>query len=146
MITNETTTGALSGRIAAAATLARGGTPADAARAAGVGPATISRWRRDAAFVADVDRMSAAASEGVIDNLAAAADALAFAAVRAVGVLADLLTAESEHVRRGAARDILTLAGSLREHVEFAERIEELEARSGAVQGGPRMVSREWPA
>ena len=75
MIANEPRNGGLSGRIAAAATLARGGTPADAARAAGVAAATISRWRREPAFVADVDRMAAVASESVTDNLAAAADA-----------------------------------------------------------------------
>ena len=136
MIDNGTVQ-SLTGRPAAAATLARGGTPAEAARAAGVKPPTVSRWRRDPAFAADVAAFSEAAGRDVLAALTEASEALAAEAVASVRTLAALrdTATESPQVRRGAARDILDLALRLREHVALEERVADIEARLAEPNG-----------
>jgi hypothetical protein len=127
--------GSLTGRPAAAGVLASGGSVSEAAVAAGVHVATVTRWRKDPAFCADVDRLTSAARIDVTARLAEASEALAVEATSSVRVLAELRdSAESPQVRRGAARDILTLCLELRKHlvvykVPHAEVMEELRRR-----------------
>jgi len=130
----------LSGRPAAAATLARGGTPGEAARAAGVTPATVSRWRHDPAFVADVAALAEVAGRDVLAALTEASEALAAEAVASVRTLAELRDSatESPQVRRGAARDILDLALRLREHVALEGRVADIEERLAEPNGRTR--------
>jgi hypothetical protein len=64
----------------------------------------------------------------------AAVGKLANASTRAVRTLTNLLTAESESVRLGAARSILELGAKLRESAELEQRISELEYRSYGTQ------------
>jgi hypothetical protein len=128
----------LAGKPAAAAVLARGGSAAEAAKSAGVAESTISR-RKAPGFCADVDRLTEAVRLDVTAQLSEASEALASEALQSVRVLAELRdSAESPQVRRGAARDILTLCLELREHVVLEERLTELEARVEASESAER--------
>lgn len=126
-------TGGIAGRPAAAAALARGASVTVAAREAGVARGTVSRWQGDPAFMSDVERMQAKATDATAEQLAEAAAALARVTVHAVDVLAALLGADAERERRMAAVAILTLAQDLRRHVELEDRVAALEA---ATAGG----------
>jgi len=102
------------------AALAGGSTVEDAASAAGVGVATVYRRLKEPEFRARVD---GARSEMIGRAVARLADA----STAAVDRLTKLLTAESESVQLGAARNILELGAKLREHVDLAERVRALE-------------------
>jgi hypothetical protein len=114
-----------SGRKAAddvlALALAAGATVADAARQAGVSERTVYRRLDDTAFRWRVTHTRASFVSQTVGLLA---DAMTDAA----RTLRDLLTADSDAVRLGAARAILDAGVRLRESEELAERIAVLEA------------------
>jgi transposase-like protein len=122
----------LTGRIAAAGVLARGGSVSEAATAAGVARATVNRWRKQQDFVADVADLAATVRQDVAADLADASALLATEALASVRVLAELRDSatDSPQVRRGAARDILQLGLQLRTALELEERLAALEART----------------
>jgi hypothetical protein len=107
---------------ALALALASGLTAGDAAERAGVAPRTAYRRLADAAFRAHVAELRA---EMVGRALGKMADGMAEAA----DILRQLLRAEKESVRLGAARALLELTVRLRESVELEERVRVLEER-----------------
>jgi hypothetical protein len=100
--------------------LATGQTLRDAAAAAGVGERTATRRWADPAFrrrVADLRGDMVQRSLGRLsDGMAEAAD-----------VLRQLLKAEADTVKLGAARSLMELGAKLREVVELASKVDELE-------------------
>jgi hypothetical protein len=106
---------------ALALAVATGQTLRDAAQAAGIGERTASRRWADPAFRR---RVSELRGDMVQRSLGRMADGMAEAA----DVLRQLLAAESESVRLGAARSLLELGAKLRESIELEERIGEVEA------------------
>ena len=102
------------------AALAAGRTLQEAAETAGVSARTVSRRFTDPAFKA---RIQAICGETIGRALGRMADGMTIAA----DVLRELLKAEAENVRLGAARALLDLGLKLREHTETEERIVALE-------------------
>jgi hypothetical protein len=114
-----------------AAALATGQTLRAAAVTAGIAERTAARrWadpdfrRRVAGLRGDLVQ---AAMGRMADGMSAAAD-----------VLRQLLTAQSENVRLGAARSLLELGVKLRETVELEDRFAALEAALSEVREGDR--------
>lgn len=103
------------------AALASGATVAAAAKQAGVAERTVYRRLEDADFRRQVHE-----ARGEI--LARTVGTLAEATTRAVSTLCELLEAEAEPVRLGAARAILAEVVRLREHVDLDARLREIEA------------------
>jgi len=104
---------------ALALAVASGQTLRDAAQAAGIGERTASRRWADPAFRR---RVSELRDDMVQRSLGRMADGM----TEAADVLRQLLAAESESVRLGAARSLLELGVKLRESVELEEEIGEL--------------------
>ena len=104
---------------ALALAVASGQTLRDAAQAAGIGERTASRRWADPAFRR---RVSELRGDMVQRSLGRMADGM----TEAADVLRQLLAAESESVRLGAARSLLELGVKLRESVELEEEIGEL--------------------
>jgi hypothetical protein len=116
---------------ALAVALASGQTLRDAAGTAGVSERTATRRWADPVFRRRVAELR---GELVGRSLGCLADGMAEAA----GVLRQLLSAQSESVRLGAARSLLELGVKLRESVEIEERlraVEEHAARKGKGKG-----------
>ena len=116
------------------AALATGATVRDAAAAAGVAERTVYRRLEDPTFRHQVDDARA-------ELIATAVARLGAAATKAVGKLEDLLTAESEAVRLGAAKAILDAALRWREHQDLTERVAALEAHLTQEGGSKRWAS-----
>jgi hypothetical protein len=106
--------------------LAAGRTVTESAEAAGIGERTAYRRLEDPAFRRLVSELRRQMVDVIVGRLVDAS-------TRAVKTLNDLLTAESESVRLGAARSILELGTKFRQLNELEERISELEARSHGV-------------
>jgi hypothetical protein len=102
--------------------LATGQTLRAAAEAIGIGERTATRRWADAAFRRRVAELR---GDMVQRSLGRMADGMSDAAAK----LRELLGAESETVRLGAARALLELGVKLRESVELEERLAELERR-----------------
>jgi hypothetical protein len=100
--------------------LAAGQTVRDAARAAGVGERTATRRVAEPAFLRRVADLRA-------DMVGRALGRMADAMTAAADTLRQLLTARSENVRLGAARSLLELGVKLRESVELEQRLLALE-------------------
>src|SRR5262249_15556270 len=109
--------------------VATGQTLRDAARAAGVSERTAARRWADPAFRGRVTRLR---GDMVQRSLGRMADGMAEAA----DVLRQLLGAESESVRLGAARSLLELAVKLRDSVELEGRLQALEEALAATRQG----------
>ena len=121
------------------AALAGGATVRDAASAAGIGEATAHRRLKESAFARRVDEARAEILAGAMARLSAGT-------TRAVETLTDLLAAESESVRLGAARSILDTALRWREHAELAERLDAVEAWiEVAGEGSEGGAPTRWP-
>ena len=105
---------------ALALALATGQTLRGAAAANGIGERAATRRMADPAFRRRVGELR---GEMVSRALGRMADGMADAADK----LRELLAAESESVRLGAARALLELGTKLRESVELADRVDELE-------------------
>ena len=103
------------------AALAAGASVPAAARAGGVSEATVYRRLREPAFRRQVDEARA-------EMLGRALARLSATCSRAATTLADLLAAESESVRLGAARSILDVALRWREQDELARRLDNIES------------------
>jgi hypothetical protein len=121
---------------ALALALAAGSTLHAAAAEAGIGATTAKRWLREQpAIIRRVGElraeMTAQALGRLIDNMASAADTLAYLSRKA----------ESETVRLGAARAVLELANKTRETVELEERLQALE-KQVASKGSNQWQSR----
>jgi hypothetical protein len=101
--------------------LATGQTLRDAAAATGIGERTATRRMADPAFRRRIGELR---GDMVGRALGRMADGMAEAADK----LRELLTAESESVRLGAARALLELGVRLRESVELEARLVALEA------------------
>ena len=101
--------------------LAVGATVEQAAERAGVSARTAHRRLEDADFVRRVDEARA-------ELLGRAMARLSATCTSAVTTLGDLLTAESESVRLGAARSILDVALRWREHEDLAARLDHVES------------------
>jgi hypothetical protein len=106
---------------ALALAVAAGQTLRDAAAAVGVSERTAARRWADAAFRLRVSNLR---TEMVQRSLGRMADGMSDAAAK----LRELLTAESESVRLGAARALLELGVKLRESVELEARLLAVEA------------------
>jgi len=113
---------------ALALAVASGQTLRDAAQQAGIGERTASRRWADPAFRR---RVSELRGDMVRRSLRRMADGM----TEAADVLRQLLAAQSESVRLGAARSLLELGGKLRESVELEEEIGELRQIIGELQG-----------
>lgn len=109
------------GEAALLAALAAGATVRDAARQAGISERTASRCMEDPGFRQRVQEAKA-------EIVARAASQLADAATDAAKTLRDLLEAEADSIKLGAARAILELGTKLRESVELEQRLAALEA------------------
>ena len=107
---------------ALALAVAAGQTLRNAAVAVGVSERTAARRWADPAFRCRVSQLR---GEMVQRSLGRLADGV----TEAADVLRQLLAAESEAVRLGAARSLLELGVKLREPVELEERLAALEAR-----------------
>jgi hypothetical protein len=103
-----------------ATALAAGATTAEAAERSGLSARTVRRRMTDKAFMAGVDALRAEMTSRALGKLA---DGMAGAA----DVLRDLLGAERESVRLGAARSVLEMGARLREAVEVEGRLREVE-------------------
>jgi hypothetical protein len=116
------------------AELAAGRTVAEACRRAQVSEATARRWLQEPGFREEIRTVRAALLERAVGQLA---DATA----EAVTTLRELLGAESETARLGAARAILdgTLKGL--DVVDIQVRLAALEARAAAEATPPRRGS-----
>jgi hypothetical protein len=108
---------------ALAVALATGRTLRDAAAGVGIAERTAARRWADPAFRRRVGELR---GDMVARSLGRLADHMSDAAE----VLHQLLAAESESVRLGAARSLLELGVKLRESVELEERLQALEARA----------------
>jgi hypothetical protein len=113
---------------ALAVAIASGQTLLDAARSADVEERTAAQRWADASFRR---RVAALRSEMVACSLGRMADGMAEAA----DTLRQLLQAEGESVRLGAARSILELGNKLRESVELEQQIQELQGRVDELRG-----------
>jgi hypothetical protein len=100
--------------------LATGKTRAEAARAARVSEATVTRRRRDPAFRALVNEIRTRMVDEAIGKLT---DALS----KSAGRLAALVDSEDEQTALRAARSVLDSAIRLREFADLAGRVEALE-------------------
>lgn len=120
---------------ALALAVATGQTLRDAAQQVGIGERTASRRWADPGFRR---RVSELRGDMVQRSLGRMADGMAEAA----DVLRQLLAAESESVRLGAARSLLELGVRLRESVELEERIATLERH--AEEAGQMRTGHEW--
>ncbi len=109
--------------------LASGVTVRDAAATAGVGETTVYRCLKEPELRRRVYRAQS-------EMVGQAAARLSAARTSAADTLKDLLTAESETVRLGAARSILELGMKLREQEDLAERVAALEGQLSPDQGG----------
>jgi hypothetical protein len=107
--------------------LASGQTLRDAAAATGIGERTATRRCVDTAFRRRVAELRGDMVQRALGRMA---DGMAEAADK----LRQLLAADSESVRLGAARALLELGVKLRESVELAERLDALER---LMAGGP---------
>jgi hypothetical protein len=105
--------------------LARGESVPAAARAAGFSERTARRRAVDPDLRLQVRQARSAL-------LARAVGQLADATMAAVETLRELLAAEGESVRLGAARSILDAAMRGSELIDLAERVESLEAQAAA--------------
>jgi hypothetical protein len=103
--------------------LAGGRTVRAAARAAGVGERTAARRLADPAFRRQVAELRAEMVERALGRAARGMSA-------AADTLRQLLRAEKESVRLGAARALLELTVRLREGVELEQRLRALEERA----------------
>ena len=110
--------------------LAAGATVEAAAAHAKVSPATVYRRLQQPEFRTRVEEVRRETLERTTAQLSATG-------LQAVTTLRNLLNADSEHVRLGAARGILELGTRLRESLELEQRLAALEAASG-MQGGQR--------
>jgi HEAT repeat protein len=108
---------------ALALALASGQTLRAAAAAVGVGERTATRRWADAAFRRHVSELRG-------DMVGRALGRMADGMSEAADVLRQLLAAESETVRLGAARSLLELGVKLRESVELEARLQALEERA----------------
>jgi HEAT repeat protein len=113
---------------ALALALATGQTLRAAAEATGIGERTATRRWADPAFR---HRVAELRGEMVQRALGCMADGMGEAADK----LRQLLTAESESVRLGAARALLELGVKLRESVELEQRLLVLEQRAAEEEG-----------
>lgn len=103
--------------------LASGLTQVAAAKAAGIGPRTLTRWlRTDPEFRAQLEQARAAVFERAADTAASRVE-------QALATLESLLTSEFEFARLGAARAIVESACRLREIVDLSERVSRIEER-----------------
>jgi hypothetical protein len=102
--------------------VAAGQTLRDAAPAAGVSERTAARRWADATFRHRVNELRA-------DMVQRSMGRMAESMTEAAGVLRQLLGAESESVRLGAARSLLELGVKLRESVELEQRLLAIERR-----------------
>jgi transcriptional regulator with XRE-family HTH domain len=107
-------------RAAVIEALLAGETQAGAAIAAGVSRRTVSRWLRDPAFAAELEKARTLA-------FAEALSALKGGAAAAVKTLLQNLGARSPAERRQAAREILTFAFKGVETLDFEARLERIE-------------------
>jgi hypothetical protein len=107
--------------------LAAGMKVQDAARTAGVGEATVYRRLREDAFRQQVRDARA-------EMLTRGLGRLSDATVGAVETLCQLLRAEVDQVKLGAAKAILDQVVKMREHMEIEERLAALEARTAALR------------
>ncbi len=105
--------------------LASGATVEDAARRANVGISTVYRRMKDAEFQLQVQEARGAMLTRTVCDLADATTA-------AVRTLRQLLDAEGDQVKLGAARAILDQAVRLREHTDLEMRIAALETAASA--------------
>ena len=122
--------------LALVAALAGGATVQEAARTAGVSESTAYRRLNDPAFR---QRVAEARSE----MLSRAIGTLARVSTAAAITLAQLLKAEAESVRLGAARSVLEMAVKFHETEQLEQRIAALEEQIAATpqQRGGRWVS-----
>lgn len=111
--------------------LARGLSVRDAAVAAGLSERTVSRRTAEAAF----QRRVVSARDRLF---AESFGRMAGTVNQAIDTLRELLAAESETVRLGAARAVLEYAVKLRETVEVVDRLAAIEERVTAMNHG-------WP-
>ena len=104
--------------------LACGATVATAARKAGLSERTVYRWQAKPAFRQQVDQLRTELQQRTSGMLVGAGMA-------SVKTLVDLQQdgAASPAVRRGAARDLLTLSLRFRESAELEQRLAALEAQ-----------------
>ena len=100
--------------------LAGGLSVREAAQDTGVSLRTVYRHLQDEDFRSRVQSVRSTMFEQTLSTLASTG-------VTAAQTLRDLLQAESESVRLGAARSVLELGGRLRESVEIEERLSNLE-------------------
>jgi HEAT repeat protein len=107
---------------ALALALAAGRTVREACRECGISERTAYRRLEDPTFRHLV-------TEARSEMIKRAVGALADDAVKAADTLRNLLKAESENIRLGAARSILELGTKLRESVELEDRLVALEER-----------------
>src|SRR5215468_2793511 len=107
-------------REAVALLLAAGRTVKDAAREARTAERTIHYWRADDAFRRRVRELQAELFGRTVARLVSLGG-------QAADTLARLLDSGNEAVALGAARTVLEAGARLRETVELARRVEELE-------------------
>jgi hypothetical protein len=110
--------------------VASGQTLRDAAAAAGVSERTAARRRADPEFLRRVNDLRADMTRCALGRLA---DSMGEAA----GKLRELLSAEADSVKLGAARSILQLGAELRAAVEMEERLRALEQALADAPEGP---------
>lgn len=120
----------------AAAALAAGGGVADAAKKAGIGRRTLTRWLTNPKFAARVDAMRTEAITGAMNRLgksmASAAD-----------TLTALLKAPRAETRLRAAKAVLELGMKMKEHGELVQRVSDLEQRLASPP--PRPIPAQQP-
>ena len=91
-------------QVAAIGQLVMGRRAVDVAGGLGIVPETISRWRRDPAFVAELNRQRTAAAEAVSDGIRDAQ-------LQALGVLVDAMGSADRLVAVRAAVAVLDIVG-----------------------------------
>ena len=123
--------------VALVTALAGGATVQEAARSAGVSESTVYRRLNDGVFR---QRVAEARSE----MLSRAVGTLARVSTAAAVTLAQLLKAEAESVRLGAARSVLEMAVKFHETEQLEQRIAQLEEQAAASTPGEGV--RRWPA
>jgi AcrR family transcriptional regulator len=109
------------------AALASGITVEDAAARTKVGVTTVYRRLKDEAFRQHVRDVRA-------EILGRSVGRLSDATVAAVETLRQLLTAEGDQVKLGAARAILDQVVRLREHTDIEERLAALESAAAGLE------------
>jgi hypothetical protein len=104
--------------------LAFGGTVAAAARAAGVGEATVYRRLKDPEFCKKVEQAKA-------DMVQRTSGALTGAGMEAVKTMAELMkTPNPPAIRLGASRSVLELGMKVREREDLEQRLAALEQQA----------------